>query len=122
MAKRKNEKQIHMNFNVVQTHNKADCEPHHEGGRYGMIRRVDKRIGYILTVFLQTPTGFSSLGPVVERINKLHKGANYRYGDIYPTVLRMKEVGLIRQTASGWSVPSDAREKFAKFDKNLRGL
>lgn len=121
MSKRRNASQVTMNFNVVQTHNKFDCEPHHTGGRYGMSRRVDLRIGYIITVFGQTPTGFASIGHVVERLNKLHKGAGYTYSDIYPTIQRMKSVGLISQRQTGWFLSDDARAKYNAIVKNLRG-
>lgn len=119
MSKRKSP--IVMNFNVVQTHNKFDCEPLDGSDRHGMSRRVDLRIGYIITVFAQSPTGFNSVGDVVNRLNKLHKGAGYTYNDVYPTILRMKGVGLISQRASGWFLSEDARAKYSAITKNLRG-
>ena len=112
-----------MNFNVVQTHNNFDCESTTKDGRSGMSRRVDRRIGYIITALGQTPAGFQTVSHLVTRLNKLHKGAAYRYGDIYPTLIRMGTVGLIRRDSGGaWILTDKAREKFQAINKNLRSL
>ena len=114
-----------MNFNVIQTHNNFDCEPIQVDDRNGMKRRVDLRIGYIMTVFGHVPTGFSSASSIVERLNDLHPGANYKYGDILPTLKRMETLGLVSREGGVWNLTASVqkvRAKYSKVEKNLRGL
>lgn len=111
-----------MNFNATQTHNRFDCEPSHGGGRYGMTRRVDLRIGYIITVFGQTPTGFTSVQAIVDRLNRNHKGAGYTYNDVYPTLLRMRdEAGIVTFRSGTWALSPKAKEVWSKIERNVRG-
>lgn len=103
---------ISLNFNARQTHNKFDCEPEHRNGRYGMNRRVDLRISLIIDVFGQTPTGYTTISALVERLNRMHKSAHFTYADVYPTIRKMMTVGLVVEKASGWSLGRDARAKY----------
>jgi len=117
-------KTIAMGFNVTQTHNRYDCETAHSSGRYGMNRRVDLRIGYIITVFGQTPTGFKSVQSVVDRLNRTYKGAGYNKNDVRHALHRMRdELGIITLTSSGgWVLSPKARAIYSKVSKNLRGV
>lgn len=83
------------NFVRAQTHNKYDCKPHHVNGRYGMVRDVGLRMGLIINVLKDQKILMAS--EIVDTLNKSFKGANYRYTDIYPTLNRMIEGGMIQK-------------------------
>jgi hypothetical protein len=109
-----------MNFNLSQTHNKFDCEPAHSNGRYGMVRRVDLRIGYIITALSATPSGFNTAQNVVDKLNRSHKGAGYTYNDVYPVLRKMVAVGIVSDNG-GWKLTPKGKATWAKVEKNLRG-
>jgi hypothetical protein len=112
-------KKLAMSFNVTQTHNRYDCETAHSSGRYGMNRRVDLRIGYIITVFCQTPTGFKSVQSVVDRLNRTYKGAGYNNNDVRHALHRMRdELRIVTYTSSdGWVIKPNARAIYSKVSK-----
>lgn len=113
-----------MNFNARQTHNRFDCEYSKDGGRHTMIRRVDLRIGYIITAFGETPSGFVSVQAVADKLNRMHKGANYTFNDIYPTLVRMRDqAGIVENHTDGsWTMAPKARSIYSKIEKKVRGV
>ena len=108
-----------MRFQVSQTHNKQDCEVSVDGSRIAVTRRVDQRVGFIITVLGKSPFGFKSVQSIVNRLNTSFKGASYTYNDVYPTLLRMRdEAGIVKHTSAGaWVLTPKAREVWSKIEK-----
>jgi len=106
-----------MRFQVSQSHNRQDCEVSKDG-RIEVTRRVDLRIGYIITALGSTPFGFKSIQALVDKLNRTFKGAHYTVNDIAPTLKRMRdEAGIVKKTANGWSLTPKAREVWNKIEK-----
>lgn len=114
-----NSKQMVFNFNVIQTHNSHDCESVEVNGRQGMSRRNDLRIGNLITIFGQTPTGFKTVKTIVERMNRKYK-SNYTYNDVYPTLRKMEKAGILTRDGGAWTLVPQARALYQGAIKNRR--
>lgn len=113
-----------MRFVRVQSHNLHDCKVTYANGRISTDRHVEDRIGYIVAILGKTPTGFSSVNEIVERMNEKYPGAHYRYSDIYPQMLRAVEAKLVVHTAGGtWRLAprgADAWKQLKQVNKQAR--
>ena len=114
-----------MKFVRVQTHNQHDCKVGiSDDGRFMTDRRVEDRIGYIVSVLAKAPTGFGSVSEIIEKLNKQYPGANYTHNDIYPQMLRAVEAKLVNHTAGGvWRLAprgTDAWKALKVINKQAR--